>query len=802
MSRRGVLYQNVDSGKIIRVPSFGAEPGRTNVVAAGIDFGVPARMGWCDSWPARTAVAGSTRDGCRRFPPRGDSRTSAGYTTDTGNQLTSDGTWTYTHDNEGNRTKKSKGATQETWTYGYDHWNQLVWVEQRATDGGTLLQRIDYSYDALGRLIQRLHDSDGNGGTDTNARSSYDGRDAIAELNGSSGLVMLRLFGGTAMMAPEARVAAGAIVAWYMADRQGSIVALSDYAGVVQSEITYDGFGKILTETGASFGDDYKYTGQRNDDATDLQIHNFRWYDAATGRWLSRDPIGFAAGDANLYRYVANNATNYIDPSGLEGFSGLLDYLWQYSQDIVYQRRSVDDQAVQNFLDYARHMGFSREQAIRGLFNMLADDIFRAMDEWRLANQKGWTELADVGLDYEALQRLQAEPSQPGYWRRYYDKQEQAFWDGVPILALEVTHITLAILGVLDPTPTFDSINGVIYLAEGRDTEAAISFIAIVPYVGDLAKVKYVAIVGKMTKEAALAAKAAGKISCKGGSLLVKSDKKSAVAGLKLILQKTCFAAGTPLLTPDGEKPIEELRVGDRVLSRSEVDPEGPVEAKLVEEVFVNVSPLLRVTVAGREIGTTVEHPFFVSGKGWVAASSLVPGDPLVSHDGQMVLVESVEVASEPVTVYNLRVQDHHTYFVGSRAWGFSVWAHNAYSIVKVGDDAFHLVDEAGAVVRAGTRKELEEHAAKQGLKLAPLGKLGELKKQAQTHAETIKNVKDKLKPTQDMLEVIKEIGAVGSTPWHHMKSSEAKYLAELAKEEKLLDNILRLIGKELGLGP
>jgi uncharacterized protein RhaS with RHS repeats len=35
------------------------------------------------------------------------------------------------------------------------------------------------------------------------------------------------------------------------------------------------------------------------------------------GRWLSEDPIGFSAGDHNLYRYVANAATNATDPSGL-----------------------------------------------------------------------------------------------------------------------------------------------------------------------------------------------------------------------------------------------------------------------------------------------------------------------------------------------------------------------------------------------------------------------------------------------------------------------------------------------------
>lgn len=39
-------------------------------------------------------------------------------------------------------------------------------------------------------------------------------------------------------------------------------------------------------------------------------------YDAAIGRWISQDPLGLQAGDANLYRYADNNPTNRSDPSG------------------------------------------------------------------------------------------------------------------------------------------------------------------------------------------------------------------------------------------------------------------------------------------------------------------------------------------------------------------------------------------------------------------------------------------------------------------------------------------------------
>ncbi len=42
-----------------------------------------------------------------------------------------------------------------------------------------------------------------------------------------------------------------------------------------------------------------------------------RWHDSKAGRWISKDPIGFAAGDANLYRYAGNSPTNFLDPNGL-----------------------------------------------------------------------------------------------------------------------------------------------------------------------------------------------------------------------------------------------------------------------------------------------------------------------------------------------------------------------------------------------------------------------------------------------------------------------------------------------------
>ncbi|MDW8244935.1 MAG: RHS repeat-associated core domain-containing protein, partial [Thermogemmata sp.] len=64
------------------------------------------------------------------------------------------------------------------------------------------------------------------------------------------------------------------------------------------------------------------FTSRELDIETGLYYHRARYLDPTTGRWTSLDPIGFAAGDANLYRYLSNRPTHATDPSGLfwQGF--------------------------------------------------------------------------------------------------------------------------------------------------------------------------------------------------------------------------------------------------------------------------------------------------------------------------------------------------------------------------------------------------------------------------------------------------------------------------------------------------
>jgi YD repeat-containing protein len=152
-----------------------------------------------------------------------------------------------------------------------------------------------------------------------------------------------------------------------------------------------------------------------------------------------------------------------------------------------------------------------------------------------------------------------------------------------------------------------------------------------------------------------------------------------------------CFTAGTPLVVDleGNSRPIDEIEVGDFVLARSEFDPNGPLELKRVEEKFVRTAVVMELVVHGQSIKTTAEHPFFVPAQGkFVAAGELQVGEQLLGHDGKLVQIESIGSTGEVTTVYNLRVADFHTYFVGGGLWGFDVWVHNASYVPDAADVA------------------------------------------------------------------------------------------------------------------
>jgi hypothetical protein len=140
-----------------------------------------------------------------------------------------------------------------------------------------------------------------------------------------------------------------------------------------------------------------------------------------------------------------------------------------------------------------------------------------------------------------------------------------------------------------------------------------------------------------------------------------------------------CFVAGTLIHTPDGPRPIEEIRIGDKVWAHDLVT--GRDELQLVVETFVrHTTELFHLTINGERVSTTAEHPFMVAGRGWVDAAFLKTGDLLVTPEGTTTPVEAIETEqrtdADAETVYNFHVETHSNYYVHAGDTAFLV--HNA----------------------------------------------------------------------------------------------------------------------------
>ena len=166
------------------------------------------------------------------------------------------------------------------------------------------------------------------------------------------------------------------------------------------------------------------------------------------------------------------------------------------------------------------------------------------------------------------------------------------------------------------------------------------------------------------------------------------------------ILQKVgCFVAGTPVqiaiemtdASPADRlsepfstttKPIEQIKIGDSVVSRDAAT--GKTSAKRVTATKARTAyELVKVSLADaagevvETIQATPEHPFYVQGKGFTPAGRLAIGNSIVTRAGPALRVKELgrEARPDGVTVYNLTVEDDHTYFVGRVNGG--MWVHN-----------------------------------------------------------------------------------------------------------------------------
>lgn len=108
---------------------------------------------------------------------------------------------------------------------------------------------------------------------------------------------------------------------YYLRDPLGSVVGLMDQSGNVVKTWSYDAWGFRTLSWQAEGAEEVNpalgYAGYLQHEESGLCLMPARAYSPALRRWLSRDPIGLAGGDTNLYAYAANNPVFFSDPSGL-----------------------------------------------------------------------------------------------------------------------------------------------------------------------------------------------------------------------------------------------------------------------------------------------------------------------------------------------------------------------------------------------------------------------------------------------------------------------------------------------------
>jgi RHS repeat-associated protein len=251
----------------------------------------------------------------------------------------------YTYDSVGNRLSEAKPAGSTT--YSYNVGDQLT---SRSGPGGS----VGYGYDANGNqtqagsrsfawdLANRLasttesgasitygYDGDGTrlqavaGGSTT--RYLWDGKFGLPllalERDGSGNTLRSYLYGNQLV-----GMDAGGSSFYFQRDGIGSTVNVTSSSGVAQWTYGYEPFGSARTQTQnqpAAPANPIRFTGEQLD-ATGLYHLRARQYDAASGRFLSLDPLAPALTDPYVaaYVYANNRPTALIDPSGNGAVSG------------------------------------------------------------------------------------------------------------------------------------------------------------------------------------------------------------------------------------------------------------------------------------------------------------------------------------------------------------------------------------------------------------------------------------------------------------------------------------------------
>jgi RHS repeat-associated protein len=308
---------------------------RSNVAQTGTAFASSRDIAWAYDPLGQVTSADSTIPGLDRayaFDMIGNRLKTAdsltlpvanNYTANALNQYTAIDTLNPVHDDDGNMTAGPLPANiTANSTLTWDGENRLI---SATVPGGNT---VTFIYDSQSRRIAETV------GTVTKI-TVYDGWNPVAEwtadLQSASSPTLtktnlwgmdlsgtLQGAGGVGGLLMVSEISNSQISNYYPTyDGNGNVSEYLDSTGAVVAHYEYDPFGKTTVASGSKAQDfSHRFSTKPLDLTTGLYYYGYRFYDPATGRWPSRDPIG-EGGGINLYGFVGNDGVNQWDYLGL-----------------------------------------------------------------------------------------------------------------------------------------------------------------------------------------------------------------------------------------------------------------------------------------------------------------------------------------------------------------------------------------------------------------------------------------------------------------------------------------------------
>lgn len=299
---------------------FGSSDLATVDGVASFTLSAPGDAGGWKSWKALGKLPGAGEPGANPdawaelagsiwFPPKSES---------------------FVYDADGNRQSSAR------WDYGWDGRNFLR--NARTKDYSTALEGWDLSfdYDSDGRRYKKTvkHYRQGVLVEERTVLFVWDGWDLVYERHEDpAGALLLErkyVWGPDLGGRPGSVGGAGGLLLirevkgvttqdfYPTYDGTGHVVGLADSAGTLVADYAWGPFGEPIYAHGVpAESNPFRWATKYYDTETGLYYFGYRYYDPATGTWLSREPLGEDA-SLNLYAYCHNDPANKVDRLGLD----------------------------------------------------------------------------------------------------------------------------------------------------------------------------------------------------------------------------------------------------------------------------------------------------------------------------------------------------------------------------------------------------------------------------------------------------------------------------------------------------